>query len=170
MNILIIGGGQLGRKTAEILDAAGHTVEVLDESGDNLPLLSPEFGGVTSVGFPLDIKNLRETGIEGCDAVAVVTADDNLNITVGQIVKDFFKVPRVIARISDPQRETVFESFGLQTVCPTNMAGDKLVAALTGLPSARPRCPFRRAGWRKGCLGILPRSWKHSLGKACSAW
>lgn len=132
MNILIIGGGQLGRKTAEILDAAGHTVEVLDESGDNLSLLSPEFGGVTSVGFPLDIKNLRETGIEGCDAVAVVTADDNLNITVGQIVKDFFKVPRVIARISDPQRETVFESFGLQTVCPTNMAGDKLVAALTG--------------------------------------
>ena len=76
---------------------------MLDESGDNLPLLSPEFGGVTSVGFPLDIKNLRETGIEGCDAVAVVTADDNLNITVGQIVKDFFKVPRVIARISDPQ-------------------------------------------------------------------
>lgn len=131
MNILIIGGGQLGRKTAEILDAAGHTVEVLDESGDNLPLLSPEFGGVTSVGFPLDIKNLRETGIEGCDAVAVVTADDNLNITVGQIVKDFFGVSRVIARISDPQRETVFESFGLQTVCPTNMAGEKLAAALT---------------------------------------
>lgn len=131
MNILIIGGGQLGRKTAEILDAAGHTVEVLDESGDNLPLLSPDFGGVTSVGFPLDIKNLRETGIEGCDAVAVVTADDNLNITVGQIVKDFFGVSRVIARISDPQRETVFESFGLQTVCPTNMAGEKLAAALT---------------------------------------
>ncbi len=132
MNILIIGGGQLGRKTAEILDLAGHTVEVLDESGENLPLLSPDFGGVTSVGFPMDIKSLRETGIEGCDAVAVVTADDNLNITVGQIAKNFFGVPQVIARISDPQRETVFESFGLQTVCPTNMAGEKLAAALTG--------------------------------------
>lgn len=131
MNILIIGGGLLGRKTAELLDAAGHTVAVLDESADNLSLLSPEFSGVTSQGFPMDVKSLRAAGIEGCDAVAVVTADDNLNITVGQIAKNFFGVSRVVARISDPQRETVFESFGLQTVCPTSMAGEKLVSALT---------------------------------------
>ena len=131
MNILIIGGGQLGRKTAELLDSAGHTVEVLDESGDNLSLLSMDFSGVTSVGFPLDLNVLRNTGIEGCDAVAVVTADDNLNIIVGQLVKDYFGVPKVIARISDPQQKTVFESFGLQTVCPTNMAGEKIVTALT---------------------------------------
>ena len=37
----------------------------------------------------------------------------------------------MIARISDPYRENIFERFGLQTVCPTNMAGDKLVTALT---------------------------------------
>lgn len=131
MNILIIGGGLLGRKTAELLDAAGHAVAVLDESADNLSLLSPDFEGVTSVGFPMDVNSLRNAGIEGCDAVAVVTADDNLNITVGQIAKNFFGVSKVIARISDPRRETVFESFGLQTVCPTNMAGEKLVSALT---------------------------------------
>jgi len=131
MNILIIGGGLLGRKTAELLDAAGHAVAVLDESADNLSLLSPDFGGVTSVGFPMDVNSLRNAGIEGCDAVAVVTADDNLNITTGQIAKNFFGVSKVIARISDPRRETVFESFGLQTVCPTNMAGEKLVSALT---------------------------------------
>lgn len=132
MNILVVGGGQLGRKTAELLDAIGHTVMVMDESGDNLSLLSPDFGGVTAVGFPMDVKSLRGAGIEGCDAVAVTTADDNLNIAVGQIAKNFFGVPKVIVRISDPQRETAFESFGLQTVCPTNMAGEKLVSALIG--------------------------------------
>lgn len=137
MNILIIGGGLLGRKTAELLDAAGHAVAVLDESADNLSLLSPDFGGVTSVGFPMDVNSLRNAGIEGCDAVAVVTADDNLNITTGQIAKNFFGVSKVIARISDPRRETVFESFGLQTVCPTNMAGDKLVSALTSPRQSR---------------------------------
>lgn len=131
MNILIVGGGLLGRKTAELLDAAGHAVAVLDESVDSLSLLSPDFSGVTSVGFPMDVKSLRNAGIEGCDAVAVVTSDDNLNITVGQIARNFFGVSKVIARISDPRRETVFENFGLQTVCPTNMAGDKLVSALT---------------------------------------
>lgn len=131
MNILIVGGGLLGRKTAELLDQAGHTVSVLGETADSLTLLSPEFGGLATVGAPMEINSLRNAGIEGCDAVAVVTADDNLNITVGQIAKDFFHVPKVIARISDPQRETIFESFGLESLCPTNMAGEKLAAALT---------------------------------------
>ena len=131
MNIMIVGGGLLGRKTAETLDEAGHDVVLIDASPENLAQLSPDFSGVTAVGFPMDIKSLRSAGIEGCDAVAVTTPDDNLNITVGQIAKNFFGIPKVIARISDPYRENIFERFGLQTVCPTNMAGDKLVTALT---------------------------------------
>lgn len=131
MNIMIVGGGLLGRKTAEMLDELGHDVVLIDASQENLAQLSPDFSGVTSVGFPMDIKSLRLAGIEGCDAVAVTTPDDNLNITVGQIAKNFFGIPKVIARISDPYRENIFERFGLQTVCPTNMAGDKLVTALT---------------------------------------
>ena len=131
MNIMIVGGGLLGRKTAETLDEAGHDVVLIDASPENLAQLSPDFSGVTAVGFPMDIKSLRSAGIEGCDAVAVTTPDDNLNITVGQIAKNFFGIPKVIARISDPYRENIFERFGLQTVCHTNMAGDKLVTALT---------------------------------------
>lgn len=131
MNVLVVGGGLLGRKVAELLNVGGHDVAVIDESEENLALLDPEFDGVTLVGFPMDIKSLRSAGIESCDAVAVTTADDNLNITVGQIAKNFFAVPKVVARISDPYRENIFESFGLQTVCPTNMAGDKIVTAIT---------------------------------------
>ena len=133
MNIMIVGGGLLGRKTAETLDEAGHDVVLIDASPENLAQLSPDFSGVTAVGFPMDIKSLRSAGIEGCDAVAVTTPDDNLNITVGQIAKNFFGIPKVIARISDPYRENIFERFGLQTVCPTNMAGDKPLAKPAGL-------------------------------------
>lgn len=131
MNILIIGGGMLGRKTAELLDTAGHTVAILDESTDNLSLLDPSFSGVTDLGFPMDLDALRGAGIEGCDAVAVVTSDDSLNITVGQIARNYFHVPKVVARISDPRRESVFAGFGLETICPTNMAGERLASALT---------------------------------------
>ena len=130
MNILIIGAGQLGRKTAEMLDAAGHDVIIVDESEDNISLINQEFDGVSFVGFPLDINTLRRAGVESCDAVAVATSDDNLNITVGQIVKNFFGISNVVARISDPYRESIFAGFGLQTVCPTNMAGEKLVNAI----------------------------------------
>lgn len=37
----------------------------------------------------MDMDVLRDAGVESCDAVAVVTSDDNLNITVSQIVKNF---------------------------------------------------------------------------------
>ncbi|HEX3040075.1 MAG TPA: NAD-binding protein, partial [Caproiciproducens sp.] len=74
---------------------------------------------------------LKKAGVENCDAMAVVTPDDNLNITVSQIAQEFFGVKNVVARISDPAREKVFKSFGLKTVCPTKLAGDAIFTALT---------------------------------------
>ena len=130
MNILVVGGGFLGRGLAEDLDRFGHDVAVIDESAENLAQLSPDFQGVTTVGFPMDMVSLQEAGIEGCDAVAVVTSDDNLNIAVGQIAKDVFGIGKVVARISDPARESIFQTAGLLTACPTNMASEKLAAAL----------------------------------------
>lgn len=129
MNVLIIGGGLLGRAVAQRLDSLGHGVVVVDESAENLSMLDSSFGGVTYVGFPMDLNVLRRAGIENCDAVAVTTADDNLNIAVGQIAKKYFKVERVAARISDPAREGIFDG-DVRTVCPTNMVGEKLVADL----------------------------------------
>lgn len=129
MNVLIVGGGLLGRAVAQRLDDLGHGVMVVDESAENLALLPPGFGGVTFVGFPMDLNVLRRAGIESCDAVAVTTGDDNLNIAVGQIAKKYFHVERVAARIADPAREDIFDG-DIRTVCPTNMAGEKLVADL----------------------------------------
>ena len=137
MNILIVGGGLLGRKIAESLDEAGHSVAIVDEDENNLAQLDDGFQGVTAVGFPMDMTALREAGIEGCDAVAAVTSDDNMNITVGQMAKNVFGVPKVVARISDPDRESIFQRVGLLTACPTNMAADKLVSALTDPFQAR---------------------------------
>ncbi len=131
MNILVVGGGHLGRKVAEELDKTGHEVAVIEESEEKLSLLNPRFGGVTFHSFPMDISNLKNAGIENCDAVTVTTSDDNLNITVGQIAKEIFGIETVVARISDPFRENIFENFGLRTVCPTNMSGESIISAMT---------------------------------------
>ena len=130
MNILVVGGGHLGRKIAEDLDAMGHEVAVIEESEEKLEQLSSDFGGVAFLSFPMDISHLKEAGIESCDAVAVTTSDDNLNIAVGQIARNIFGVKQVVSRISDPLREGIFEGFGLRTVCPTNMAGESIVSAI----------------------------------------
>lgn len=174
MNIMIVGGGLLGRKTAESLDELGHDVVLIDASAENIAQLSPDFSGVTAVGFPMDIKSLRAAGIEGCDAVAVATPDDNLNITVGQIAKNFFGIPKVIARISDPYRENIFERFGLQTVCPTNMAGTSWSQPLPARGRAgRSRLAAQRSRWKwfqwNGAILATPRpAWSFGQETACS--
>ena len=85
MNVLVIGCGLLGRKIARTMDEMGWDVSVLSNIESDLELLENDFEGVTFRGFPMDIRNLREAGIESCDAVAVTTADDNLNMPVVDI-------------------------------------------------------------------------------------
>ena len=137
MNVLVIGCGRQGSLIAQMLDEAGHDVAVIDADADHFLRLDGGFSGLTVEGMPMDMEVLRNAGIENCDAVAVVTPDDNLNITVSQIVRSFFHVENVVARISDPVRETVFERFGLKTVCPTKLAGDSIVQALTNPQETR---------------------------------
>lgn len=130
MNVLVVGCGRLGSQIAAIMDSMGHDVAVVDEHPELFYRLPTDFSGMTVTGMPMDLKVLKSAGVENCDMAAVVTPDDNLNITVTQIIQQFFKVENVVTRISDPAREEVFTAFGLQTVCPTNLAGDMIVQAL----------------------------------------
>ncbi len=130
MNILVIGCGKLGSRLANTLCRHGHDVSIVDMDESAFEQLADDFDGMTVVGMPMDMNVLRNAGVESCDAVAVVTSDDNLNITVSQIVKEFFYVENVVARITDPVREDVFHQFGLKTICQTNLACGALYSAL----------------------------------------
>jgi trk system potassium uptake protein TrkA len=62
---------------------------------------------------------LRRAGIEDADGFVAVTEGDNRNIMASQVAKHIFKVPRVVARIYDPERAEAYEKLGLHTICPT---------------------------------------------------
>ncbi len=130
MNILVIGCGRVGTHLARQLSENGHDVSVVDSSPALLEQLGDDFQGMAIAGVAMDLDVLKDAGIEGCDAMAVVSQDDNLNITVAQIAKEFFGVQRIITRVSDPYREDVFEHFGLNTVCPTKIAAESIYTAL----------------------------------------
>lgn len=131
MNVLVIGCGRLGSTMAKKLARLGHDVAVVDNVEDNFHALGGGFDGLTVTGMPMDMTVLKNAGVESCDAVLVMTPDDNLNITVSEIVLEFFQVENVIARISDPRREDVFHRFGLKTVCQNNLAVDAIITAMT---------------------------------------
>lgn len=131
MNILVIGCGKLGVRLSDLFCHNGHAVSVVDKDPEAFNALSDDFDGMTIVGMPMDLDVLRSAGVEGCDAAAVVTPDDNLNITVSQILKEFFGVEKVVARIIDPVRQKIFRHFGLNTICQTTLTCDAIFSAIT---------------------------------------
>ena len=137
MNILIVGCGRMGSSLAAILSREGHDISIVDDNEHNFSLLPEDFDGFFTAGFPTDSDILRRAGIENCDAVAAVSPDDNVNIMVSQLAKKIFGIKTVVARINDPAREQIFSQFGLDTICPTNIAVDSVRSALLRNPSAQ---------------------------------
>ncbi len=130
MNILIIGCGKVGSTLCNRLSAQGNDVSVISGDRSEFNDLSPDFSGYTTLGVAIDQDVLKRAGIENCDALVAVTSDDNMNLMVAQLAKEFFHVPRIFARVNDPRKNEVFKEFGLETICPTNLTVSTLCTAL----------------------------------------
>lgn len=132
MQIIVVGCGKVGSKLAKIMAEEGHDIVIVDNDINNFKLLGPSFNGLTVLGVPIDEDVLKHAGIETADGLAAVTPDDNINMMACQVAKEIFNVPKVFARIQDPIREQVFYQFGVQTVCPTNIAVNEIRFMMLG--------------------------------------
>lgn len=119
MYIIIIGCGRLGSNLARDLSDEGHDVAVIDRDASRLNALGSGFNGTLLQGVEYDYDVLQQAGISFAQVFLAMTPDDNINIAGAQIARDIFKVPRVIARISDPQKEFIYKRLNLETICPT---------------------------------------------------
>ena len=119
-SILIMGCGRTGALLAELLDRAGESVTVVDWDEAAFERLPETFGGRTIVGNALDQDVLRGAGIATVDFFVAATSGDNRNIMASQIAQRVFRVPRVIARIKDPERAGFFHDLGLEVDCRTS--------------------------------------------------
>ncbi|MGH7723386.1 MAG: potassium channel family protein [Candidatus Dormibacteria bacterium] len=131
MKVVIVGCGRVGSTLACELDAAGHTVTIIDERVAAFNRLGDSFGGNMVVGTGIDESVLRRAGIEEADCFASVTNGDNRNIMAAQVAKVVFNVPRVITRIYDPIREQTYREFGLETICSTSIVSSMISSFLT---------------------------------------
>ena len=136
MFVLVVGSGRVGSSVATAALRAGHTVSVLDEDPLSHERLDVELGqgweeagGRFTIGTALEMDALTEAGIEEADVFIASTNGDNTNLVVSQIAQRRFDVPKVIARVLDPRRAAWYAEQGVQTICPTQIAIEQLVAA-----------------------------------------
>jgi len=124
-----MGSGRTGARLAAMLDSAKNEVTVVDFSGSAFARLPDDFGGRTVIGNGVDQDVLRRAGIESADAFVAATSGDNRNIMAAEIARDLFHVPKVIARIKDPNRAQFYSRQGIEVDCRT-MAGARILLDL----------------------------------------
>ena len=100
MNVLILGGGEIGRKVAKTLLDRNNNVSIVDNSQITYNLLSEKLDIKPVLGNACDINVLKEADIETSDIIIAVTSSDETNITSCQIADTIFNVKTKIARIS----------------------------------------------------------------------
>ena len=121
MNIVIAGGGSVGRFIAEQLVGSGHHVTIIDNDADVVNRHDATIESATWVkGDACDIDTLKLAGLERADVMASVTGDDEDNLVVSLLAKQEFAVPRVVARVNNPNNEWMFnETWGVDVSVST---------------------------------------------------
>ncbi len=111
MNILIIGGGQVGEHLAKLMIENRLSVKIIDNRESIVARLRSKYPPeLIFLGDGTDTGVLEACGISEADVVAAVTGADESNLVVSTIAKYEFNVPRVIARVNNPRNEWLYNS------------------------------------------------------------
>jgi len=125
-----MGCGRVGSSLAIELEAAGHTVSVIDQAREAFRRLGPNFKGRTVTGVGFDRDTLLEAGIQEADAFAAVSNGDNSNILAARVARETYGVSNVVARIYDPGRAEIYQRLGIPTVATVLWATDQILRRL----------------------------------------
>ena len=130
MHIVIMGCGRVGSSIAHTLEDQGHSVAIIDQDPEAFRKLRSGFKGtkVTGIGFDRDV--LTEAGIERAGAFAAVSSGDNSNVIAARVARESFGVQRVVARIYDPRRASVYQRLGIPTVATVAWTADQMLRRL----------------------------------------
>ena len=125
MYIIIIGCGRVGAKLAQDFSLSKDDVVVIDKSRKALGRLAAPFNGRTIIGDALDQTVLHEAGIEHCDAIFILSGNEDFNLVVGQVAQKMFGVKKVIVQVFSFPKEAAFRDKGLTIINRTNLFLDK---------------------------------------------
>jgi len=99
---------------------------VIDRDTERLATLGSGFNGQKIKGIEFDNDILLEAGIREANAIIAATSDDNINITVALIAQKIYKISKIIARVNNPEKKSIYEQLNIDTVNPVQYEIDIL--------------------------------------------
>ena len=126
MNIIIMGCGRVGSSMASRLDNENHSVTIMDLDSNSFRRLPENFKGTALVGSGTDQSALERAGANNANIFIALTQGDNRNLTAVQIAKHIYGIPRVISRVYDHNRASIFENLGIETFSSTGIVSNMM--------------------------------------------
>jgi trk system potassium uptake protein TrkA len=130
MHIIIVGCGRVGSALADAGARNGDDVVVIDKDPMVFRSLGAGFNGNTMRGTGCDQEQLRQAGIEHCDAFIAATDSDSVNMMAAEIALRIYHVPRVVVRLYDPAHERSMQVLGLSYVNDAALSVQAILEAL----------------------------------------
>jgi len=125
MNIIIIGGGNVGYCLAERL-SGDHYVVLIEKKPTVGEKIAGKMNVMVILGDGCDPKTLKRAGIKKADVVAAVTNDVD-NIIICQIAKDIYNVRRTVAIVNNPKNQIVFTKLGIDVAIDSTAIIAKII-------------------------------------------
>ncbi len=102
MDVIIIGGGKVGRTLLANLNNEGHNVSLIDIKREVVEYIQDEYDVLCIEGSGTDINVLEEAGVRHCDLIIAVTQMDEYNVLCGIMAKKK-GAKCCVARVRNPE-------------------------------------------------------------------
>lgn len=146
MEILIVGGGGVGRTLAERFIKRGENIVIIDNNEENCKK-AMKLGIKTVQGDAEDVSTLKKAGIENTKYIVATTDQDNTNLLVCQIAKTKFGFTKekLVARVNNPENLNAFKDLGIRSISPT-IATAAMLDGIVGHPRMFGMCEVSSEG------------------------
>jgi trk system potassium uptake protein TrkA len=115
MYIVIMGGGRMGRNLASLLVSDGLDVTLIENDQGLCNIASSELDAMIICGNGTNDKVLKEANIEDANVYVAATGNDEVNLLSCILVREY-KIPKIIARVSDITHSRAFKDIGIDSV------------------------------------------------------
>ncbi|BDZ67975.1 potassium channel family protein [Methanobacterium ferruginis] len=133
MYVVIMGGGRVGLTLANYLVESGNDVTLIESNSTLCGNAATELDALVICGNGTNTKTLEEANISNADVFVAATGYDEANLLSSILVKEY-EVPKIIARVSNPDHEEAFKKVGIHDVISPELTAAGYLEKLINRP------------------------------------